>query len=487
MSSLVAIHGATGFFRVRLLLVNTWGAHPERRNIIKKFGHNMSDEKLYQDEDWLREQYHECGKSQSEVAESAGVTESTIRRWMKEHSIERRTMSEARSEGDIDLYTDPDWLRKQHWDRGKTMVEIGESAGVSGTTIKRWMDKHGLERRSNSEAQSDGDREFYTDADWLREQYWDQEKTVAEISELAGVSGTTIKRWMNRHDIETRSFSEAQTDGDLDPLKDPDWLEDQYWHQGKTLVEIGNELGVTDVTVNAWMERHGIERRDTTSSEVQSDGDIEPLRNPEWLEKQYIENGLSAGEVGEKLGVSKTPVLNHIHEHGIEPHSIAERNSKGNITPLRDVDWLQEQYVEKEMSQYEIADELGVSAPTVRNWLNRHSIEVRSNEFDPDYLSHRVRSTWELTVANLLCDAGVDYEYESLEIEYGDGRIYIPDFVTDDYVIEVKGHIYSNEVEKAEAAMKHLDAREYVVVGRKLPADIHIELEERAALHKLFE
>ena len=81
----------------------------------------------------------------------------------------------------------------------------------------------------------------------------------------------------------------------------------------------------------------------------------------------------------------------------------------------------------------------------------------------------------------------MDYKYESLVIEYGDGRTYTPDFVTDEYVIEVKGHIYSNEVEKANAAMNYLDDRDYVVVGKELPADIHIDLEERAALHNLFE
>jgi len=105
----------------------------------------------------------------------------------------------------------------------------------------------------------------------------------------------------------------------------------------------------------------------------------------------------------------------------------------------------------------------------------------------PDRLDHLVRSTWELDIADLLLDVGVDYEYESLEIEYGDGRTYTPDFVTDNYVIEIKGYVYSNEVEKAKAAMKHLDTKEYVVIGRELPADIHIEFEERAALHNLFE
>lgn len=106
---------------------------------------------------------------------------------------------------------------------------------------------------------------------------------------------------------------------------------------------------------------------------------------------------------------------------------------------------------------------------------------------EPDHLDHIVRSTWELEIADLLLDAGVDYEYESLEIIYGEGRTYTPDFVTDQYVIEVKGHIYSNEVQKARAAMEHLNERDYVAVGTELPADIHISLENRAALHRLFE
>jgi len=504
----------------------------------------MSGDPLYRNDEWLREQYHKLGKSQGEIAELADVTESTIRRWMRKYGIESRSMSEAKSEGDTDLYTDPEWLREQHWDQGRTLNEIGELAGVSGTTIKRWMGKLNIETRSNTEAQTDGDRELYTNSDWLQKQYWKQKRTVAEIGDLAGVSGTTIKRWMDRLDIETRSIPEAQTDGDIEPLKDPEWLEEQYWDREKTLAEIGSELGVTDVAVLSWMMRHGIERRDTTASEVQAEGDVEPLKNPEWLREQYAEKGLSAGEIGEKLGVSKTPVLKYMEEHGIKPRSIAERNSKGDVTPLRDAEWLREQYVEQELSQYEVADKLGVADVTVGNWMDRHgidprpafernsdgdiqplrneewlreqyveqskstveiaselgvsthpvrdylreyNIEIRSNEFDPDHLPHRVRSSWELTVANLLRDAGVEYEYESLEIEYGNDRVYTPDFVTDDYVIEVKGRIYSNEVEKANAAINQLTDREYVVVGTELPADIHIRLEERAALHDLFE
>ena len=113
---------------------------------------------------------------------------------------------------------------------------------------------------------------------------------------------------------------------------------------------------------------------------------------------------------------------------------------------------------------------------------------------NPDHLDHRVDSVSELKIAELLVDAGVEYENEALTIQYADGRTYTPDFVTEEYVIEVKGEdwgkIYDKEVtakQKARAAMNSLDDRAYVVIGKRLPADIHINWGERAAVHELFE
>lgn len=105
----------------------------------------------------------------------------------------------------------------------------------------------------------------------------------------------------------------------------------------------------------------------------------------------------------------------------------------------------------------------------------------------PAHLDHIVRSRWELAIANRLLAADVAYEYESIEIAYGEQRTYTPDFVTDNYVIEVKGHIYDNERQKARAALRSLDEREYVVVGTALPADIHIPWDDREEVMDLFD
>ena len=111
---------------------------------------------------------------------------------------------------------------------------------------------------------------------------------------------------------------------------------------------------------------------------------------------------------------------------------------------------------------------------------------------NPDYLDHRVDSAQELVIADMLLDAGVEYENEGIEIAFDD-RTYTPDFVTEDYVIEIKGQdwgkMYNKEVtakDKAEAAVNALDRREYVVVGTELPADIHIPWDNREKICELF-
>jgi hypothetical protein len=120
--------------------------------------------------------------------------------------------------------------------------------------------------------------------------------------------------------------------------------------------------------------------------------------------------------------------------------------------------------------------------------LQEAGLDVNSVWY-PDHLDHLVRSRWEADIADLLLDAGVDYEYESIEISYGENRTYTPDFVTDTHIIEVKGHIYENKkvIKKAQAAMRNLDESEYVVVGKAIPADIHIPWKNRNQIVELFD
>lgn len=74
---------------------------------------------------------------------------------------------------------------------------------------------------------------------------------------------------------------------------------------------------------------------------------------------------------------------------------------------------------------------------------------------------------------------------------------YTPDFVTDQYVIEVKGFTHAveredytdpDEIDKAEVAMEQLTNKQYVVIqesGPEIHADEHIQWENRDELRDL--
>jgi DNA-directed RNA polymerase specialized sigma24 family protein len=480
---------------------------------IETFGHSemmtRGDIDPLKSEEWLREQYWEEGRSVADIADELGISSTPVRTWMRKHGIDTRDNYQQVQGETLRKLEDAEWLREQYCDEGLTLDKIAEDLNVSSRTVRRWMEDHSIERRDsghslllNSELRDrhpDRIMELLRDEEWLREQYVDEKRSTHQIGDELGVNGSTVGRWMEKHGIERRSNRVAnsirQSDVDLSQLRDADWLRERYWDEEMSAYEIAEEVGTTDNTVRSWMDRHGIEVRaaDLAYSMGLSDGDISDLRDGEWLRENYVEKERSMSEIAEEFDVSTVVVRRWLRKNDIETRSLSEAtqgiNTEERTKQLRDKDWLLTEYSVRCRSAPEIAQQLGVATTTVFYYLDKHDIEVRSSYHDPDHLDHVVRSTWELDLANALVDVGVDYSYESLKIEYGKDRIYIPDFVTNKFVIEVKGRLFEDgsEVEKAEAALDALEERQYVVVGAELPADIHIEWEDRAKVIEVLE
>ena len=363
------------------------------------------------------------------------------------------------SEQQDERYKNPDWLRKQYHDYEHNLNEIGEKCGVNDSTILYWMDKFGIKRRSKKEAIQNSD---FTPGEHL--------------------------------------LSEEASTGKLD---DEQWLRQQYHGNERTLEDIGDECGVTAATVLKRMRDFGIERRSTKqAAEVSKltgrdlpDEAVKKLQSEQWMREQYCEKGrVTDNDIAEELNVSPETVRNWLRKHGIEVRGVYEsRLLEADTEKLNDEEWLCEQYIERRRSSFDIADELNTSAATVRKRLEHYGVEIRSGIQDPDHLEHKVRSSWELEIANVLSENDIQYEYEGIVISWGNGRLYTPDFITEDYVIEVKGNLYpgSYEVKKAQAAVDTLETRDYLLiapdrVAEKLPCDIHIPWDDRESLVELF-
>ncbi|MFA9517977.1 hypothetical protein ACERIT_12295 [Halopenitus sp. H-Gu1] len=100
-----------------------------------------------------------------------------------------------------ECYKDASWLREQYHDRGKSLSKIAEESDRHLTTIKYWMEKHEIDRRAAKPPSTDSD---VADAEWLRQKYLEEGLSTREIAEEADVHSTTVLKYLNKHGIETR-------------------------------------------------------------------------------------------------------------------------------------------------------------------------------------------------------------------------------------------------------------------------------------------
>ena len=178
----------------------------------------------YQREAWLREKYCDDGLTLEEMADACDASISTIPRWMDKYDIERRSSWVSRSSLHPSIFTEREgYVRaasQQDYARLHRLLAVAEHGfdAVCGADVHHRNDipwdnrpdnirlltraEHAREHMNQRYADHE---EPYHDPEWLREQYHEQGKTLAEVGEAAGgITPQTVSYWMDKHDIERR-------------------------------------------------------------------------------------------------------------------------------------------------------------------------------------------------------------------------------------------------------------------------------------------
>lgn len=156
-----------------------------------------SEDKPWQDEETLRELYWGQRMSMNEMADEFGCDYTTVYRWMERNGIERR------GDGGRDTrakYEDKDWLRKEYIERGKSTIQIAKEQGCGDEAIRQRLIEFGIKRRDNApnpEAE-------YRDEELMRRLYIEEQKSISEIANQLGYSDSAIRRWLHWHEIPVR-------------------------------------------------------------------------------------------------------------------------------------------------------------------------------------------------------------------------------------------------------------------------------------------
>lgn len=95
-------------------------------------------------------------KSAFQISQIYSCSHRTILRLLSSNGINTRTRMEAQfnyHEKSISAnYLDPDWLYNEHWEKGKSCVEIADELDVSPSTVRNQMDRLNVKRKNNAES-----------------------------------------------------------------------------------------------------------------------------------------------------------------------------------------------------------------------------------------------------------------------------------------------------------------------------------------------
>jgi len=160
----------------------------------------------------------------------------------------------------------------------------------------------------------------YKNENWLQQQYVKQGRSFQDIAKGCGCSKSTVGYWMNKYNIPARSKNSHTPD--YPRLKDPQWLREQYIEREKTMYEIADECGCYASLVGDWLKNHGIDTRPPGNTPTHD----ERLKDPQWLREQYIEREKTMYEIADECGCSHTTVSDWFGKHGIETKELVGEN-----------------------------------------------------------------------------------------------------------------------------------------------------------------
>lgn len=103
---------------------------------------------------------------------------------------------------------------------------------------------------------------LYRNKDWLYKQYWNKNLSVGQIAQASTSYRNTIRMWMKKFDIPRRSLSEAKLLNFPDkPYRDKKVLYKRYWKDGYSISGLSELYSCDRQTVKFWLRRHGIPKR----------------------------------------------------------------------------------------------------------------------------------------------------------------------------------------------------------------------------------
>jgi transposase len=146
----------------------------------------------------------------------------------------------------------PAQLRRLYEQQRLVPAEIGERVGVSGRTVRAWLQRLGIPLRPQPERRR---RHLPPTPAQLRRRYVANGWSIGQLADRYRVSASTVRRWLDNAGIPRQPagrHSRAPSREELCRL---------YQAEGLSTTQIGERYGVSQGTAHRWLRAAGVALR----------------------------------------------------------------------------------------------------------------------------------------------------------------------------------------------------------------------------------
>jgi|GEM_PF-3119968 len=223
--------------------------------------------------------------------------------------------------------------------------------------------------------------------EFLKEQYYVCGKSMIEIAKSLGISRSCVSSWFKKLKIPVRDLSHAQTIIQSKKQKcSGSMIKNLYLKQGLSQQKIADKVGLNQGTISKILIKMDVRpRRSITRNAIPSN---KKNISKEKLKELYLKKNISTHKIAKLVGVKQSTVWKWLKKYGIKRRDLSQAqfrfHGKEIIRPSKKE--LFQWYVVEKKSEPQIAKLLGVDVGTISNWLKEYEID-RRNQMEARFIS----------------------------------------------------------------------------------------------------